>query len=343
MVVASPNPIREEKVQPIELPVIDLSAERSEVSNLIVKACEEYGFFQVINHGVSEDIIAQMEEEGVNFFTKPLSEKQRAGPATPFGFGCKTIGFNGDIGEVEYLLLDTNPLSISQRSSTISYDPKKFSSAVSGYIQAVRGLACEILNLMAEGLWVHDSTVFSRMIRDVESDSVFRLNHYPPILCKHNSDDTTSPSSFHGHSHSSSNVGFGEHTDPQILTILRSNDVGGLQISLGDGVWVPVPPDPTAFCVNVGDVLQAMTNGRFVSVRHRALTNSYKSRMSMAYFGAPPLRAWVSAPAELVTPHKPSLYRPFTWGEYKKASFSLRLGDSRLHLFRKDTVDEQVD
>ncbi|XP_022760932.1 gibberellin 2-beta-dioxygenase 2-like, partial [Durio zibethinus] len=337
LMVASPNPIRAEKVQPIELPVINLSAERSEVSNLIVKACEEYGFFKVINHGVSEDIIAQMEEEGLNFFTKPLSEKQRAGPASPFGYGCKNIGFRGDIGEVEYLLLDTNPLCISQISNNISNDPKKFSSSVSGYIHAVRDLACEILDLMAEGLWVHDSSVFSRMIRDGESDSLFRLNHYPPIPCK---DGETSPSSFHGHR--SNKVGFGEHTDPQILTILRSNGVGGLQISLRDGVWVPVPPDPTAFCVNVGDVLQAMTNGRFVSVRHRALTNYDKSRMSMAYFGAPPLHAWVTAPAELVTSHKPLLYRPFTWGEYKGASYSLRLGDSRLDLFRKDNINEQV-
>ncbi|XVF38924.1 hypothetical protein REPUB_Repub20aG0144400 [Reevesia pubescens] len=338
MVVASPNQIRPaEKVQPIELPVIDLSAEKSEVSNLIVKACEEYGFFQVINHGVSEDIIAQVEEEGLNFFTKPVSEKQRAGPATPFGYGCKNIGFNGDIGEVEYLLLDTNPLSVSHRSNTISNDPKKFSFAVSGYIEAVKGLACEILDLMAEGLRVDNSSVFSRMIKDVESDSVFRLNHYPPILCK---DRETSPSSFH--SDSNTKVGFGEHSDPQILTILRSNDVSGLEISLGDGVWVPVPPDPTAFCVNVGDVLQAMTNGRFVSVRHRALTNFYKSRLSMAYFGAPPLHASVTAPAELVTPQKPLLYRPFTWSEYKKASYSLRLGDSRLDLFRMHSLDEHV-
>ncbi|XWS53478.1 hypothetical protein CRYUN_Cryun10bG0004600 [Craigia yunnanensis] len=337
MVLVSPNTIRAEKLQNIELPVIDLSVERFEVSKLIIKACEEYGFFKVINHGVSEDIIDQMEEEGLNFFTKPLSEKQRAGPATPFGYGCRNIGFNGDIGEVEYLLLDTNPLSISQRSNTISNDPKKFSFAVGSYIQAVRGLACEILELMAEGLWVHDSSVFSRMIRDVESDSLFRLNHYPPILCQ---DRETSPSSFHGHS--SSKVGIGEHSDPQILTILRSNDVSGLQISLGDGVWVPVLPDPTSFCVNVGDVLQAMTNGRFVSVRHRVLTNSYKSRMSMAYFGAPPLDACVTAPSELVTPHRSLLYRPFTWGEYKKASYSLRLGETRLELFRKHSKDEQV-
>lgn len=124
---------------------------------------------------------------------------------------------------------------------------------MSGYVEAVRGLACEILELMAEGLWVPDTSVFSRLIRAVDSDSLLRFNHYPPL------DRDTQPSSFHQHHHQSSNhnrIGFGEHSDPQILTILRSNDVGGLQISLEDGVWVPVTPDPTAFCVNVGDVLQ---------------------------------------------------------------------------------------
>ncbi|KAE8658283.1 Gibberellin 2-beta-dioxygenase 2 [Hibiscus syriacus] len=325
MVVGLPNPIKSESIQFIELPVIDLLAERLNVSSLIIKACEQFGFFQVINHGVSEDTVAQMEQQGLDFFAKPVCEKQRAGPATPFGYGRKNIGVNGDVGEVEYLLLDTSSLSISQISNSISNDPKMFSSGVSSYIEAVTGLACKILDLMAEGLRVHDASAFSRMIRAVESDSIFRLNHYPPILCKDNN----------------TKVGFGEHTDPQILTILRSNGVGGLQIALADGVWVPAPPNPNAFCVNVGDVLQAMTNGRFKSVRHRALRNSYKPRMSMAYFGAPPLHAWLTS-AELVTPQKPLLYRPFTWGEFKNALYSLRLGDNRLHLFKIHNSEYKV-
>ncbi|KAJ0036065.1 hypothetical protein Pint_24286 [Pistacia integerrima] len=326
MVVASATPKRSEKLQGIELPIIDLSGERSEISKLIVKACEDYGFFKVINHGVHQEIIARIEEESLNFFSKPVAEKQQAGPANPFGYGCKNIGFNGDIGEVEYLLLHNNPLSIAQTSKSISNDPTEFRSAVSCYIKAVRDLACEILDLMAEGLWVHDTSLFSNLIRDVDNDSLFRINHYPsPVLCKDNIRDTK--------------IGFGEHSDPQILTLLRSNNVDGLQISLYDGVWIPVSPDPTAFCVNVGDVLQAMTNGRFVSVRHRALSNSYQSRMSMAFFGAPPLHAKIIAPPEMVTPDEPSLYKPFTWAEYKKTAFSLRLGESRLNLFRKSRND----
>lgn len=129
MVVATPNPIhRGEKIEAnIELPTIDLLGERSEVSRQIVKACEEFGFFQVINHGVPNDIISNLEEESLNFFSKPEAQKQQAGPANPFGYGCKTIGFNGDVGEIEYILLHTNPISIAHHSKTISSDkPTRF-------------------------------------------------------------------------------------------------------------------------------------------------------------------------------------------------------------------------
>ncbi|KAI8004137.1 Gibberellin 2-beta-dioxygenase 2 [Camellia lanceoleosa] len=376
MVVATPTQIHIEKIREVELPIIDLSAERSEVSKLIVKACSEFGFFKVINHGVPEDVITRMEEESYGFFAKPGCEKQRAGPVNPYGYGSKNIGFNGDVGEVEYLLLSTNFVSISQRSKTISNDPLKFSCAVRGYIEAVRGLACELLDLMAKGLglWVSSDTssssssaldsasssssssVFSQLIRDVDNDSLFRINHYPPLILtnlKHTTttttldkeEDTSSSPFHHPHHHDHPNdnnnrIGFGEHSDPQILTILRSNDVGGLQISPENGVWVPVSPDPATFCVNVGDVLQAMTNGRFMSVRHRVITNPYKSRMSMAYFGAPPLHATIAAIPELVTQCRPSLYRPFTWSEYKKSAYSLRLRESRLNLFRILEDDE---
>ncbi|XP_068663085.1 gibberellin 2-beta-dioxygenase 2-like [Aristolochia californica] len=120
-----------------------------------------------------------MEAEGQDFYSRPASAKQRTGPANPMGYGCRNIGFNGDTGEVESLLLHTNPISIAQRSKTISRHPAQLCSAVTECIEAVRDIAFEILELLAEGLRIPDKKVLSRLIRDRESDSVFTMNHYP--------------------------------------------------------------------------------------------------------------------------------------------------------------------
>lgn len=80
--------------------------------------------------------------------------------------------------------------------------------------------------------------------------------------------------------------------------------------------------------------VQVMTNGRFRSVRHRVLANGSKSRLSMIYFGGPP-------PSEQIVPlpslmkGKESLYREFTWFEYKKSAYNSRLSDNRLALFQR--------
>ncbi|CAL0333741.1 unnamed protein product [Lupinus luteus] len=323
--------IRTNKTKATRIPTIDLSMERSELSKLIVQACEEYGFFKVVNHGVPKNVILRMEEEGTEFFAKPSSEKCQVGPATPFGYGCRNIGLNGDMGNLEYLLLHTNPLSISQGSKIIANDPNKFGCAVNDYIEAAKEVAAEILDLVAEGLCVPDKFSLSNLITDFSSDSVFRINHYPSLnqkteLSKHNSDQLDS---------NNNNIGFGEHSDPQILTILGSNNVSGLQISTFNGFWIPVPSDPDAFFVIVGDSLQVLTNGRFRSVRHRVLTNTIvKARMSMMYFAAAPLNWWIKPLPKMVTPKNPIIYKPFTWAQYKEAAYSLKLGDSRLHLFQ---------
>ncbi|KAK8501841.1 hypothetical protein V6N13_046155 [Hibiscus sabdariffa] len=328
MVVQSPVAVSTKKTRAVAvgIPSVDLSLDRSMVTELIVQASQNYGFFKVINHGVPRVTISRLEDEGVGFFDRPAHDVQRAEPAGSFGYGSRNIGLNGDKGELDYLLLPTDPFSVVETSKTISNEPQNFSGAANGYIEAVRELASGVLDLAAEGLRVHDKYVFSKLIKDAQNDSVLRFNHYPPLKsskpkpCKDEDDDE---------------VGFGEHSDPQILTILRSNDVAGLQISLPDGLWIPVPPDPSQFYVIIGDALRVLTNGRFTSVRHRAIANSSRvSRMSIMYFGAPPLNATISPLPELVSPENPSLFKPFTWGDYKKAAYSSRLGDCRLDHYK---------
>lgn len=78
-----------------------------------------------------------------------------------------------------------------------------------------------------------------------------------------------------------------------------------------------------------------MTNGRFISVRHRALTFGKENRLSTAYFAGPALQAKIGPlPAMVKAVNKPRLYQTFTWSEYKKLAYSLRLEDSRLDMFR---------
>ncbi|KAM0027976.1 putative gibberellin 2-beta-dioxygenase [Helianthus debilis subsp. tardiflorus] len=195
--------------------------------------------------------------------------------------------------------------------------------AVDDYIQAVKELTCELLEILALGLSLPDTSVISRLIQDVDSDSCFRVNHYPGVKPESNQPKPDQ------------RIGFGEHSDPQIFTILRSNDVPGLQISTVDGLWIPVTTEPTDFCVFVGDVLEVLTNGRFKSVRHRVMANkSNRSRMSMMYFAAPSLNEWISPIPQLISPGNLRLYKSFTWNEYKKAAYSLRLGDQRIDLFK---------
>lgn len=89
------------------------------------------------------------------------------------------------------------------------------------------------------------------------------------------------------------------------------------------------------FDLNNCDVFQVMTNGRFKSVRHRVVSNSAKSRLSMIYFGGPPLNEKIAPLPSLMEADQDSLYREFTWFEFKKSAFSSRLAVNRLVPFEK--------
>lgn len=252
----------------------------------------------------------------------PFLRNKKLDLPTLFGFGNKKIGPNGDFGWVEYILVSTNSeFNYYKFASILGVNPENIRAAVNDYVSAVKKMACEILEMLAEGLKIHPRNVFSKLLMDEKSDSVFRLNHYPPCTEIQQFNDNNL-------------IGFGEHTDPQIISVLRSNNTSGLQILLKNGHWISVPPDPNSFFVNVGDSLQVMTNGKFKSVKHRVLANSMKSRLSMIYFGGPPLSEKIAPLASLME-GEDSLYKEFTWFEYKKSAYKTRLADNRLILFEK--------
>ncbi|KQK09810.1 gibberellin 2-beta-dioxygenase [Brachypodium distachyon] len=299
------------------MPVIDLCSPGA--PRAIADACERFGFFKLVNHGVATDAMDRLESEAVTFFSQPQADKDRSGPAYPFGYGSKRIGLNGDMGWLEYLLLavdDSASLSGAVPSGSA------FRRALNEYIGAVRKVAVRVMEAMAEGLGIAPLDALSKMVTAAGSDQVFRVNHYPPCAALQGL--------------GCSATGFGEHTDPQLVSVLRSNGTSGLQIALQDGgQWVSVPSDRDALFVNVGDSLQVLTNGRFKSVKHRVVANSLKSRVSLIYFGGPPLTQRIAPLPQLLGEGEQSLYTEFTWSEYKKAAYKSRLGDNRLAQFQK--------
>ena len=88
-----------------------------------IRSCDEFGFFKVINHGISNEIIEKVKEEGFNLFGKPIFTKQQAGLGNPLGYRHVNIGSREDMGEFEYLLLNAHPYYIAEKSITISYNP----------------------------------------------------------------------------------------------------------------------------------------------------------------------------------------------------------------------------
>ncbi|XP_051125701.1 gibberellin 2-beta-dioxygenase-like [Andrographis paniculata] len=312
-----------------QIPVVDLS-DGANAARLIVEACRDFGFFKVVNHRVSPELLAELEAEAVKFFKQPPPEKEKSGPPNPFGYGNKRIGVNGDVGWIEYLLFCINHELTAQspHAAAVPCISHTLRRLVNRYTAATRDLAGEVLEMAAEGLGIKDRGAMSRLVRSQTSDSCFRINHYPPC-------PEAAPPPMSGV------VGFGEHTDPQLVSVLRSNAVSGLQICLKDGTWLPVPPDHASFFFLVGDSLQVMSNGRFRSVKHRVVAGGQKSRLSMIYFAGAPLSAKIEPLASLMGEGEESLYKEFTWSEYKKSAYKSRLGAHRLGLFEKKSINLQ--
>nr|AGT17344.1 gibberellin 2-beta-dioxygenase [Saccharum hybrid cultivar R570] len=324
------------------VPEVDLStagdnaAARSAAARAVAKACEDHGFFKVTGHGVPAPLLARLDAAAAAFFALPQRDKDKAaaavgagGGSPPFGYASKRIGGNGDLGWVEYLLLGVTaagaaaaPVALSAAPVAASEGAESscFRDVLDEYIAAVRRMTCTVLELMAQGLGLDDTGVFSRLVLDRDSDSMLRVNHYPP---RPEVEEEVRRL-----------TGFGEHTDPQIISVLRSNDTAGLEISLRDGTWVSVPSDTQSFFVNVGDALQVLTNGRFRSVRHRVMVSSARPRVSVIFFGGPPPRERLAPLPGLVDREGGRRrYREFTWREYKTSAYRTKLADNRLCYF----------
>nr|UXL73238.1 2-oxoglutarate-dependent dioxygenase GA 20-oxidase [Jasminum sambac] len=160
------------------------------------------------------------------------------------------------------------------------------------YCEAMRKVSLVIMELLAISLGV-DRSYYRELFED--GNSIMRCNSYPP--CKQ----------------AGLTFGTGPHCDPNSLTILHQDQVGGLEI-FADNKWRAITPRPDAFVVNIGDTFMALCNGRYKSCLHRAVVNEERVRRSLVYFVSPKEDKVLRPPQDLLgsTTRK---YPDFKWSD----------------------------
>ncbi|KGN53620.1 protein DOWNY MILDEW RESISTANCE 6 [Cucumis sativus] len=298
-----------------KVPIIDLGCEEREmIVKQVEEACKSYGFFQVINHGVRKELVEKVIEVGKQFFELPMEEKLKFYSDDPSKTVRLSTSFNVRKEQFrnwrDYLRLHCYPLS--NYTPHWPSNPPSFREIVSSYCNEVRKVGYRIEELISESLGLEKEYIRKKL---GEQGQHMAINYYPPC---------PQPELTYG---------LPGHTDPNALTILLQDlHVAGLQV-LKDGKWLAVNPHPNAFVINIGDQLQALSNGVYKSVWHRAVVNVDKPRLSVASFLCPCDDALIT-PAPLLSQPSP-IYRPFTYAQYYNTFWSRNLDQQHcLELFK---------
>ncbi|ESW23373.1 hypothetical protein PHAVU_004G041800 [Phaseolus vulgaris] len=251
------------------IPVIDLGGgDRAHITQQILKASEEYGFFQVINHGVSQDLMDQTLNIFKEFHAMPPQDKVNECSKDPEGsFKIYTSGENYKKISIHFWK-DSLVHPCPPSGENLHYWPQKpsnYREIVGSYTREMNKLSLEILEIMCEGLGLE-----------------------------------------------------ARHRDPTIITILlQDKEVEGLQV-LKNGEWIGVYPIPNAFVVNIGLLLQIISNGRLVGVEHRAVTNSRIARTSVVYFVYPSFESIIEPAQALIKGNNTQpIYKSITCREFR--------------------------
>ncbi|KAB2602916.1 gibberellin 20 oxidase 1-like [Pyrus ussuriensis x Pyrus communis] len=302
------------------IPLIDLSpvnsADNSSDPKALEKlvreignACKDWGFFQVINHGVQLDTLGKTEAAARKFFDLPSEEKRRIWRDEKSVLGyydtehTKNVRdwkevFDFTVEEPMLMPVSADPEDNEEIEWTNQWPEQlpELRVLCDEYAREVEKLALKLLGLIALSLGLPENR-FNSYFKD--QTSFIRLNHYPPC---------PSPQLA---------LGVGRHKDSGALTVLSQDDVGGLEVKRkADGEWIPVKPTSNAYIINVGDILQVWSNDRYESVEHRAVVNAEKERFSIPFFVNPAHYTVVTPMEELTDEQNPAKYKPYNWGKF---------------------------
>lgn len=305
-----------------KIPVISIeplisgeASDKTIVAREIRCACETIGFFCVTGHGIPEQIIEDVRSQAVSFFSLPTSQKSKftiergrysgyiplnqfsanAGSHRPDHYEGFKLHTENDGQRVEASIVPENCWPDK---------PEKFRDTIINYLSEMNSLQIHLLHGFALALNLPPDA-FDKYF--IGSASNMTLLHYPAV--EKNSDD----------------IGIHPHKDSDAFTILYPDPVGGLEVRPISGSWITVNCPANAFVVNIGDMMELWSGGRFVSTPHRVINKTGLERYSFPYF---------ATPSELVT-IEPKL--PYCRGRERPP---LKVGYFLSELYRTNWADQ---
>lgn len=295
-----------------DIPVIDIAKlDEPDTLRALDNACRDWGFFQVVNHGIDPGILQTLRDRSLAFFALPRETKQTIVRTAdnPWGYFDEELTKNTpdwkqifDYGPPEAADEPGKPALVPQWPDFVP----GFQAAVLAYYQACEAVALDLLGAIARNLGAEPDDL--RQAFQPQHTSFVRLNYYP--VCPNPSSPETVRPPEDGY------LGVNHHTDAGALTVLHQADEPGLEV-FRDGVWHLVALRPEALVVNIGDIVQVWSNDTYVAALHRVRANASKVRSSAPFFLNPAYDADYAPLPGMVDAAHPPRYRQINWGEFR--------------------------
>ncbi|KAK5842729.1 hypothetical protein F383_02962 [Gossypium arboreum] len=279
------------------IPVIDFSKlngeDRAKTMAQIANACQEWGFFQLVNHGIPVELLERVKKVSSEFYKGEREENFNKSKEVDLLDESSEKLENVDWEDV-ITILDDNEWP----SKTPS-----FQETMKEYRFELKKFAEKVMQVMDENLGLPKGYI-RKALNDGDGDNAFfgtKVSHYPP--CPH-------PERVKG---------LRAHTDAGgVILLFQDDKVGGLQV-LKDGEWIDVQPLPNTIVINTGDQIEVLSNGRYKSAWHRVLSPVHGIRRSIASFYNPSLKATIAPAPQLVEKTNQQVeqtYPKFVFGDY---------------------------
>ncbi len=298
------------------IPLIDFSdyldgttEERERVIASIGAACQEYGFFYLRNYGIDPSIVSDVFAQSDWFFGLSPEEKLKSAQTADNASGYvprleESATDDSDAAAEFFMMMENLAESAPGESISPLHLPNRwpannaeFRRAMTAYYRACSELSSQLLEVFSLALGLPAERLARLYRRPIVN---MQLNYYR---------GQSTPDG--------RRLGVGAHRDKGGLTILITDEVGGLEVRKPDGQWLQAPFIPDAAIINVGNMLMMQTNDRFASVVHRVINTEQRARKSIPFFLNPDWEAQVSPEPELLSPAGPSRYRePLEFGPW---------------------------